>query len=286
MSTETAWRRLPSFDGPAVDLLTGAEGMIAGLASRGQPAIRWSVTDHPALLLGSSQHVSEADFAACAAHGTSVHRRRSGGTAVFADRDFLLLDVALPSGHALLPANVTETYRWLGEVWAAALAELGVEAHVIGVEEARATNAALDAEVRRVCFGGVSPYEVFVGERKIVGLAQIRRRPGGVLQAGIYMHWQPECVSGLLSGSSEERARRTALLAPRARGLRDVRVAAAGFEDVVRAFEAALRTTLHVSLLDDTWSDDEQAAMAAARERYMPIEAAEEALAAGQRQAL
>ncbi len=285
MSTETAWRRLPSFDGPAVDLLTGAEGMIAGLAARGRPAIRWSVADHSALLLGSSQRSCEADFAACAAQGASVHRRRSGGTAVFADRDFLLLDVALPSGHALLPANVTETYRWLGEVWAAALAKLGVEARVIGVEEARATNAALDAEVRRVCFGGVSPYEVFVGECKIVGLAQIRRRPGGVLQAGIYMHWQPDCVSGLLSGSPEERARRTALLAPRARGLHDVRVAAAGFDVVVRAFEAALRTTLHVRLLDDTWADDEQATMAAARERYMAIETADEALAVGQRQA-
>ncbi len=284
MSTETAWRRLPSFNGPAVDLLTGAEGMIAGLASRGQPAIRWSVTDHPALLLGSSQRSSEADFAACGAEGASVHRRRSGGTAVFADGDFLLLDVALPSGHALLPANVTEAYRWLGEVWAAALVELGVGARVMGVEEARATNAELDAEVRRVCFGGVSPYEVFVGERKIAGLAQIRRRPGGVLQAGIYMRWQPERVSGLLSGSPEEGARRTALLAPRACGLRDVHVAAAHFDDVMAAWEAALRTTLHVRLEDDRWADDEQAAMDAARERYAAIEAAEEALAAGQRQ--
>ena len=273
MPTDTAWRRLPFSNGSAVDLLVGVEGMIAGLAATGRPAIRWSRTNHPALLLGSSQRPDEADLAACAAQGVTVHKRRSGGTAVFADPSLLWLDVALPAGHALLPTNVTEAYRWLGDVWAAALRELGVGARVISVDEARAMNAALDPEVRRVCFGGVSPYEVFVGERKIVGLAQIRRRPGAVLQAGLYTDWEPERVSALLSGTEAARERRTALLARRALGLRDVGVEAPRFEDVIHLWGAALQRTLGAALGDDTWVADEQAAMSAAHERYAPIEA-------------
>ena len=102
------WRRLPLSKGSAGQLLAGAEGLLAGLAATGQPAIRWSVVDRPALILGSSQRLSEVDFAACEAAGVTVHKRRSGGTAVFSGPELLWLDVVLPRGHRLLPTDITE----------------------------------------------------------------------------------------------------------------------------------------------------------------------------------
>src|SRR4051812_15509197 len=186
------WRRLPLQHGETPELLAGAEALLAGLDITGVPAMRWSLAQQPALILGSSQQLSEVDFPACEAAGVSVHRRRSGGTAVYADEGLLWLDVALPADHRLRLASVTEAYRWFGEVWTVALRELGVEAWVMGPDEARPRNAALELAVRRACYGGVSPYEVFVGDRKLVGLAQVRRRPGELLQAGMYLQWEPE----------------------------------------------------------------------------------------------
>ncbi len=76
-------------------------------------------------------------------------------------------------------------YRWLGEAIARALRALGVgDVEVIGVERARAARGA-PAGAADACFGGLSPFEVLAGGRKVVGLSQARRRPGALLQAGI-----------------------------------------------------------------------------------------------------
>src|SRR3954453_12694093 len=125
------WRRLPLQHATVTELLAGAEALLAGLDTTGQPVIRWSLARHPALILGSSQRLSEVNFPACEAAGVSVYRRRSGGTAVFADAGLLWLDVALPADHRLRLASVTEAYRWFGEVWAVALRGLGIEAWAI-----------------------------------------------------------------------------------------------------------------------------------------------------------
>jgi lipoate-protein ligase A len=254
--------------GGGAELLAGVEGMLAGLEETHRPAIRWSTLAQPTLFLGSSQRLEEVDLAAAAATGVAVHKRRSGGTAVFADRQHLWLDVALPAGHRLLLPDITASYRWFGEVWAAALARVGIETRVVKPDEARELNATLDPEVRRACFGGVSPYEVLVGNSKIVGLAQIRRRPGGLFQAGIYRHWEPERVAELLGGSEAERQERTRLLRGRAIGIEELAGGSVTLDDVGCAWEGVLADNLGVELVEDGWTEEELAAAAAARERY------------------
>ena len=92
--------------------------------------------------------------------------------------DMLMLDLVLPRAHRLYMGDVTESYRWIGEVWTAALRELGIDVQSTPIGAARADAQTLDPLLRRVCFGGLSPYEVVVGRRKLVGLAQVRRRAG------------------------------------------------------------------------------------------------------------
>jgi len=233
------------------------------------------VMEHPSLILGSSQRLAEVDVAACHAASVTIHRRRSGGTAVYSDATLLSLDVALPSGHRLLPANITEAYRWFGEVWQIALQTLGITSYVLPDAEARMINGSLDPKVRQVCFGGVSPYEVLVAGRKLVGLAQIRRRPGGLLQAGIYTRWQPGRISRLLAGTPDERRIRAELLADRACGLDQVGGAGTPCADLMLAWEQALATHTGIELYDGDWTDSERAAIAEVEERYAALPATE-----------
>ncbi len=271
MAQRERWRRLPSHIGEPEELLAGADAMIAGLEYSHRPAIRWPRLAHAALFLGSSQRPAEVDLTAAGDAAISVHKRGSGGTAVYADAGHLWLDVALPAGHHLLLPDMTESYRWFGEVWARALAEAGIGARVVAPPEARALNARLDREVRRACFGGVSPYEVLVGDRKIVGLAQVRRRQGGLLQAGVYTTWEPECVSNVIAGTPQERQERTRLLRERAVGLLELAGPSIGLDDLIGAWERALVECFRVELVEDDWTAEERAAAEDAWERYRPL---------------
>lgn len=262
------WRRLSLHQGAAAAELAGSEALLEVLGDARQAALRWYVVEQPALILGSSQRSADVDFDACEAAGVSVHRRRSGGTAVYADTTLLSLEVVLPAGHRLLSQNVTTAYRWFGEVWREALDRLGVAADVVEDAPARALNASLDPAVKQVCFGGVSPYEVLVGQRKLVGLAQVRRRQGGLLQAGIYLHWEPEHISGLLSGTPEERQTRSIFLRDRAVGLQELTNRKIDMPAIVATWEQILQETQHVELADDDWTPAERTAMASLQERY------------------
>ncbi len=271
MSGCELWRRLPATTGDVADLLGGIDALLAGLELSGRPAIRWSRARRPALILGSSQRLDEIDWAMAEAAGVTMHKRRSGGGAVYADDGLLWLDIALPKDHRLHLPDMTQSYRWFGEVWAAALQELGLPVRVIGVPAARQLNGSLHPTVQRACYGGVSPYEVLVGDSKIVGLAQVRRRWGAVLQSGIYLRWQPDCISNLLLGSPQERSERTPLLRDRAIGLHDVAGSTITIDTLIEAWEHALASILGVKLAPDIWSEAERAAAAAAYARYAPL---------------
>jgi lipoate---protein ligase len=265
-------RRLPSSVGSASAQLAAGSALLAGLEQTGLPALHWQRIDPPTLLLGSAQRLDEIDLAACAAAGVSVHRRGSGGGIVLSDATLLLLDLALPEQHPLFVRDVTESYCWLGEVWAAALRTLALDAWLVPVAQARADTQALHPLLKRVCFGGRSPYEVLVGDRKLVGLAQIRRRGGALFQAGIYLHWKPWATAALLSATADERAAVAARLGERVVGLDElVGGSAPDAAPVIAAVETALTRFVQLSLVDDKWRVEELSARTAALARYAAI---------------
>lgn len=268
---ESAWRRLPFATGSTAGILAHAEAMLDRIEVTGTPALRWSIAPHPALLLGSSQRLDEVDTAACTAAGVTLHKRRSGGTAVYSDAGLLWLDVALPHTHRLHTSSVTEAYRWFGDVWVAALRSLGLPVRTMSPAEARPFNSDLTPAVRRACYGGVSPYEVFVGTSKIVGLAQVRRRQGELLQAGIYLRWEPHRLVDLLAMASDERDVLTAQLTARACGLLDISPVPISFEGVMQAWEDALVAQEGVVLDQADWAASEHVAAHAAHQRYLPL---------------
>src|SRR5690606_25581759 len=145
-----------------------------------------------------------------------------GGSAVLADRGLLGLAIALRLPHPLASPDLTESYRWLGETLAAALSRLGVASRLVSIDEARADAAqvraaltAADSVRGLACFGSFSPYEVAVGRRKVVGLAQVRRRQAVLYQVGILLRSATELLAEVLSCPPAERALLSQALAER-----------------------------------------------------------------------
>jgi lipoate-protein ligase A len=92
--------------------------------------------------------------------------------------------------------DVTESYRWLADVLLEALAIPA--ARRVDVAEARRDVAVLrqappdpvSQALLATCYGVLSPHEIVVDHRKLVGLAQVRRRDAALFQFGILLRDQ------------------------------------------------------------------------------------------------
>jgi len=165
--------------------------------------IRWYVTVDRALVEGPSQR--GADALVLPETGVQRLHRRVGGGFVLLDSGMLCLTVVLGLPHALSVSDVTESYRWLGETLAEGLRAEGVQdARVASVVEARAHSAVArfhppEPALKAACYAGVSPYEVMVGDAKIVGLAQARSREAALFQVGILLRDQSDLADLLVT---------------------------------------------------------------------------------------
>lgn len=132
----------------------------------------------PAVVLGSAQRFGEAGTPV---HGTEVVMRRSGGGAVVLEPGVSVwVDVVLPRHDVLWNDDVSRSTQWLGQVWVAALASLGVEASVHDGPTDRHPMA------RAACFAGLGSGEVIGGGGKLVGISQRRTRAGARFQCVAY----------------------------------------------------------------------------------------------------
>lgn len=251
------WRRLP-FDGGSSERHVQQSDALSRLVNR--PTLWWHWTAGTAIILGAGQTGVDVDLAACAAMGIRVITRRSGGATVFADPALLGLDVALPPGHPLVRDDIVESYRWLGELWVQTLHLLGVTGRLVSIEEARARSRVpppIESILRIACFGSISPFEVLVNGRKVVGLSQVRRGGRALFQSGIYLNFEADALTNLLLISDRSGA---------ARQLEGVAIglnSAAGREvpraEIVQAFSTILRDRLGVVAVAGDWTAEERA---------------------------
>ena len=246
------WRRLPSSSGSTEHHVRRTDALSRLVQA---PTLWWHWTERPTILLGAAQPTSLIDPEAVRRSGTRLERRESGGTTVYADSDLLGLDIGLPRGHSLVTADLVESYRWLGETWVEALHVMGVRARVVGVEEARASappSATVASILALACFGSLSPYEVVVGERKLVGLSQIRRGGNALWQSGIYLHFDAAALVRLLAVPEPARAARE--LEAAATDLHTQLGRVPVREEVIAAFSQALRERLGVEEMPGDWT--------------------------------
>ena len=147
-----------------------------------------------ALVLGSAQ----SDHIA-ASHEAGVVRRRSGGGAVLVvPDDTVWIDVVISRSDPLWDDDVNRAPLWLGQVWTAALVQLGVDhGEVFDRYEPGPWG-------RLACFASRGPGEVLVGEAKAVGITQRRTRTTARFQTLLYRRWDPEELFARLAESSDQ----------------------------------------------------------------------------------
>ncbi|HZT95508.1 MAG TPA: hypothetical protein VFB34_01600 [Chloroflexota bacterium] len=270
------WRLLPYDHGSVREHLARVEALVRHAASR-PPSVWWHSTDDVLILAGpgierrlgtglpaatptpdQGRPVRPGEPLTDGEDGrrtATVLRRPTGGGAVLTGPGLLAGEAALPAGHPLLTGDVVEDYRWLGSVWCSALMGLGVRPALVGVAEARRSVKTVDPEddLRLACFGLLSPFEVTVNGRKLVGLSQVRRRGGVVFSWAIHTLMPP---SDLACRLDLPRSRQEALasgLRARAASLSELGVRA-GEEEVMRAFRQALRQATGVHLRRGRWT--------------------------------
>ena len=151
--------------------------------------------DRPTLVLGSSQRPGEVDRRVADALGIEVVTRRSGGGAVLlVPGEHVWLDLVVPAGDPLWHDDVGAAMVWVGELWRAALADLGVAGTVHRGPMESSTWS------RQVCFSGLGTGEVIApAGGKLVGVAQRRTRTTARFQTMCHLRWRPELVAALVT---------------------------------------------------------------------------------------
>jgi lipoate-protein ligase A len=242
------WKVLPLTFADQQQHIEQSEQMLAAVIQGDAPTQYWSIAQPSGLVLGYSQKHELLNPTALTALKLPIYHRRAGGTAVLVGPHLLSLDVALPADSPLVLSDIVESYRWLGEAWVAALAQLNIQAHAVTVQEAREQRALLkqsetrerESLLRRACYGALSPYEVVVDQRKVVGLDMIRRRAGSLLQAGILLHWETEQLAQSLGHTPGEQAILREGLHERAVGIDTLVGRSVTAKEVIRVFEQTL----------------------------------------------
>jgi len=210
----------------SLDLL---DGMVAGAP----PLLRWYVPASAALVLGRGQRLDEV------ATDLPVLRRHSGGGAVLFDADLLSLDLVLAAGHPLADGDLGAVFLAVGEAWAAALGELGVGELTVHRGPAAGRLGGADPLRAAICYAAPGRGEVLHDGRKLVGLAQRRRRHGVLVQCGLLWRWRPAVLLAAFGADPADPAIHAAAV-----GLHDLLDHPPGQAAVVAAVDRAVRNSV------------------------------------------
>ncbi len=242
------WRILPLIIADQQQHIEQSERLLATVSPDDPATLYWSMAEPIGLVLGYSQKHNVLNPEAIAAQPIPIYQRRAGGTAVLVGPHLLSLDVVLPAGHPLILPDIVESYRWFGEAWAEALAQLGIPMRIVLPQEAHEQRTRLkqpetrerESILQRACYGSLSPYEIVAGQRKVIGLDMIRRRVGSLLQAGVLLHRETEALAQLLGHTPAEQALLQEGLLERAVGLDTLLERVVTAEEVITAFERVI----------------------------------------------
>jgi len=130
------------------------------------PVLRFYQWDPPAVSLGYFQKPEEIQPFVQPIDTVPAVRRITGGGAIYHYRE-LTYSIISPPGLLPLPSKTAESYRFIHAPFISVLKGLGIPAR---------DNTVNSPDRVPVCFDSITPFDVTVGEKKILGSAQRRHR--------------------------------------------------------------------------------------------------------------
>lgn len=193
----------PPLDGPANmardEALMGHVGRLEY-----PPTLRLYQWNPPTISLGYFQPYADYESLPPPAGTLPVVRRLTGGGAILHDLE-LTYSLTLPSGHQLIGQGANRLYELAHDAVIACLGSLGLQAAGYGLQPAA---RGLKPEACRepfFCFERRHCYDVLIGQDKIAGSAQRRRRDAllqhGSIILGCRYSQQASAVSSAYGGS-------------------------------------------------------------------------------------
>ena len=164
------------------------------------------------------------------------------GTGVFHDDQTVSFQLVLPSDHPKHSGDVHKNYQLIAGTVIDMLTALGVHGRSASLEEAR--HDAAPPGLEAICFSSVAPFEVLADERKLVGLAQVRRRTVSALQGMVYLKLDAARSVTVLLPDSQPRERLSSILSDRTTDLSRAAGRTIEAREVVVAFQRAALATL------------------------------------------
>ncbi len=135
------------------------------------------------VVLGSAQKLFQLPKWVNEANIDVVSRRSGGGAVWICPDHYVWIDVFLPFGDVLICREISSSFFWLGTVLVEVLEKIGLQ-EVQMYRGSFVTTPWSSA----ICFSSKSPGEVFVANKKVVGISQRRTREGVLFQIGIPIH--------------------------------------------------------------------------------------------------
>jgi lipoate-protein ligase A len=234
--------------------------MEAVAAGTSPPTLRVYGWDPACLSLGLSQPWDVVDSERCTALGWEIVRRTTGGRAIL-HVDELTYSVSAPEDEPRVEGGIRESYRRLSEALV-----LGLES--LGLRTQRTKPYYKDHGPQGpACFDGPNDYEITVGQMKLLGSAQARKR-GMVLQHGtLPLHGDiTRIVDGLAFDLPGQRMAARSRLRYRATTLQQSLGRLVPYAEVARAFETGFAEHLQLTFQNQQLSPAELARAAELRE--------------------
>ncbi len=146
--------------------------------------------NQPTVVLGSRQR---ADLLTTGFRSLrAIRRRRGGGGIVLLQPEDLWVDWWIPADDSRWSVDLRETSRHAGERWRETLSEL-VDGELVVHDGPLEVDGAFSV----VCFAGRGPGEVFLEQRKVVGVTQWRVREGTFVSTVLHGQSTRPLIEGL-----------------------------------------------------------------------------------------
>ena len=158
-----------------------------------QPCSEFWQYPKSAVILGRSQPIKDPLAQRAKALDVEIVRRSSGGGAVMAGQGMLGGVVVFGREHPFSKLSLPESFVRIGAIWQRVLHDIGVDTELVCDDNRQEKTQQLNNNgLGWVCFAGLSYGELTDADnRKMLGLAQVRRRSGIAVVAGLLVEPPP-----------------------------------------------------------------------------------------------